>query len=325
MFCLKCGKEIDNSVKFCPGCGCQVMEEKITILSSEQNIVKSKNVTKLLLILALIAIAAGGLILMVAGNASQGTKTIYVKTKVVYFDANDPDGVPADSEAYEYDEIGNLKRSTSYYASYSYSPSSGLSDLKNNVYLTVYSYNDKGYRDGVKTYLNDEMMSQGTVTCDKQGRIVKVEYQDGASFSTINYTYDKNGNTLEYWVTENDEITFRQVYTYNANGDPLTYELYWNGKTLSNSSDYEYDSNGKLIGITEIGYYSDGASEDYGVAIYDENGVLSQVVYYDDEGNPNRVLEYDVAGNVIELSYYYKGELSKRTTYTYETIEVPVK
>lgn len=318
MFCQKCGNEINNSMKFCPNCGHKTIEENKNMNLSKQSSRKTKRVT-LLVALTLVAIGVCVAGLTVVDNASRGTKTIYVLTKAVYFDAHDPEGVPQDSEEYEYDELGNLKRSTFYHTSYSYSSSSGLSDVESNAYLTVYSYDDKGYRDGVKMFLNDEMVSQGTVKCDKQGRVVKEEYLEGASF----YTYDKNGNTLEYWCTENDEITYREVYTYNTNGDPLTFEVYMDGNIISTRCEYEYDLKNKLIRITEIGYYSDGTSENYGIAIYNESGSLSEVVYYDDDGYPDRILKFDVAGNLVESSEYYKGEIVRQTTNTYEAMEVP--
>lgn len=328
MFCPKCGREIEQSMKFCPGCGYRAMEEKENTISSKPNKTKSKKLTKHLLLLALIAAVVCVVILIAAGNIpkeTNTTKTIYVNTKTVCFDANDPDGVPADRWEYEYDELGNLKRSTYYYASYSYSASSGLADLESNVYLTVYSYNDEGIRNGVKVFMNDEIISQGIVACDRQGRIVKVEYQDGAASYTNNYTYDKDGNVLEQWDAADNEITFRQVYAYNENGDLLSSAIYLDGQNLNSTREYQYDSNGKLVGILDVNYYAGGIEESYGEAVYDETGTLSQVIYYDDNHNIEYIYEYDAFGNMVEQSHYYNGELTDRNTNTYAAIEVPIQ
>lgn len=322
MFCPQCGREVEDGAKFCHGCGYRIEDERKAIAFSQGKKSKSGNSAKLVLTLALIAIVAVATALTIRHSLLNKTKTIYVNTKTVRINCDAPEGIPADVKEYEYDELGNLKKSTEYFTSYSYSSTSGLSDVQHDVYITMYSYDDKGIRNGVISYLNNVLTAEGTVQCDKQGRMLKYESWDGDTLFAKNYTYDKNGKVLEYWETVNNELKHRTEYSYNKNGDMLT-TLFYNSRGLESSTEYQYDSKGKLTRVLVETYYDDGTEKSIGEAGYDEEGTLTQVVFYDDDHEPEEVYEYDAYGNVTGYSLYYDGELELRYIYTFEAMEVP--
>lgn len=330
MFCTKCGSKLKDNAKYCSQCGNKVSAPRGLSAKPMPDARNPRNTRKRVPIIMMVVVILLALLTVVISGflSSPKTRTVYLLTETIIHDEDKPAGIPDMRAIFEYDELGNLKMETHYYTTYSYSSASGLSDVENCVWVKKYTYNDNGYRNACRTYLNNEFNASWTVVCDENGRIIKEEDQNSDSPYFATYSYDMNGNILqqrERYKLDGIEIDHREEYTYNKDGEPLSNER-WEGGRLVTTRKYEYDSTGKLTSIRDVFYHSDGKTTDsYGKAVYNENGILEQVVFYDDDQNASIVYKYDDVGNLVEVNYYYTdGKLKSTTKRRYQAFEIPV-
>ena len=71
-------------------------------------------------------------------------------------------------------------------------------------------------------------------------------YNDGEDRKET-YTYDTNGNRLSYEIDDNADgnVDYRKISTYDANGNRLSHEMDRDGDgNIDNKVTYTYDANG---------------------------------------------------------------------------------
>lgn len=127
------------------------------------------------------------------------------------------------------------------------------------------------------------------------------------------YTYDENGNCIEYLNTK-DGVS--QVYKrYYLSGTVLENTTYENG----NPDHYSlYDENENLL---KEEYYEDAILEYYIEYTYDENGNQTEKAFYTSQGEREGIWElycYDEKGDMVKSEFYREFEKFSTSTYTYD-------
>lgn len=198
-------------------------------------------------------------------------------------------------------------------------------DLKENTEtsLTV-DVTDKGQ---ILSVSNGERNQQAQVEYDEKGfpTAIKVT-EDGAVITTVNFSFDANGNLLRMTIPEYE---LENRYTYDEKGNVLTYTD--NDRTIT----YTYDGNGNKMSAREVNkngkiweyfytYDADG-NELTGKTTVDgelwsewsntyENGNLVSEINGSDEYRST----YDAQGNLLTYDFYRDGEFVWNQTYTYD-------
>ena len=179
------------------------------------------------------------------------------------------------TSTYQYDSVGNLISAGGY----------------------TYEYNLNGQMTSAKDAL-------GNVTqyvYNANGMLQKVKNADGTS---VDYSYDEIDELISKSYNETEEIA---LYGYDADGNRVSM------KDIAGTSDYEYDSLGRVTainiygGTSKITYsyneygelskldYPDGTSVSYE---YDNLGQLTSIINRDGE---KTTYKYDANGNVTEI------------------------
>ena len=199
-------------------------------------------------------------------------------------------------------------------------------DSKGNLLTTVYpngsverlgNYSAAGLP-GVSTNRRGQALSY---TYNVAGQVTRQTFADG---TFITFGYDTRGNLTT--ATDGTEVTTYD-YSYATDGDRLSRVTYLTGRYL----DYDYDSFGRRIGMTDQDGYAtkyeyDSAGRLYRLRdtadmilvtySYDASGRLSRV----DKGNDTfTTYDYDAAGQLLSLKNWRDATtLNSRFEYTYD-------
>lgn len=246
------------------------------------------------------------------------------------------------AEENEYDESGNLIKSSSYDA-----------DRKFTSY-SVYGYNESGKRikiskyDGSGTlteyteikrdgeYILSETVYDGDGnkteyteylenTSDyntysrkkryeeyKNGKLAELEEYNEDGGITKRTSYDGDGNKTMY--TEYITLKVKHNGYEGTTTDTKTRETYNDGK-LEHRTEYEYDENGNRTKISE--YDGDGKLIEYTETKYDGERILSES-RYDGNGKLTALTEYNENEKKLKHSIYKNGSLESYLSYHYD-------
>ncbi len=150
-------------------------------------------------------------------------------------------------------------------------------------------------------------------TYDENGnKLTDKLYEDGQFVSSGEYEYGSEGMTFKKYETEQYEDGSKCVYEYNESGDSLGYVLYDEDGNMAESYRTEYvtDKEGNLLG--EKVYENEHLSQEikYASASNEEEDYLyaEEVATYSEDGS-KFVEKYDENGDIIaELSYDAEGK-----------------
>ena len=149
----------------------------------------------------------------------------------------------------------------------------------NETLKAVVEYNDQFDIVGMKTYENDVLVTEQVFDKDPDRLLQSVNYdEDGKETSKTEYTYDADGNTLSFFYYKNGEQSSGYVYTYDTNGNELSYTSYEEGKVDSQKF-YTYNADGLLEKETYKYIYDDGDTESWYLYEYDEQGNVVRETY----------------------------------------------
>jgi hypothetical protein len=198
-------------------------------------------------------------------------------------------------------------------------------------------------------YVNGEPSRKGflssKMTFDKEGRVTEIinYLNNGQVVNVSSYSFDPGGNQTEYikYTGNKVKLSFRQTYTYDANGNK-TIETGFNGAEEYRNT-YSYNAQGKL---TEINYFlADKLDEtrqfryqgnDVEVLVIDNLGVLKFKIKnkIDSRGNTLETIKTDKTGTSFEKTIYTyneksqlikeesfnKGVFAERLSYVYDAV-----
>lgn len=246
-------------------------------------------------------------------------------------------------EEREYDESGNLIKSSSYDA-----------DRKFTGY-SVYGYNESGKRIKISKYdgsgtltgyteikRNGDYILSETVYDGDGNKTEYTEYLENTSdYATYSrkkrYEKYENGKLAEL-KEYNEDGRMTKRTSYDGEGNKKLYEEYvalkvkhngyegistniktretYNDGKLEHRTEYEYDENGNRIKTSE--YDGDGKLTEYTEAKYDGERILSESRY---DGNGKLIRrtedEYDENGKKLKSSVYNNGGLEGYKSYHY--------
>ena len=246
-------------------------------------------------------------------------------------------------EEREYDESGNLIKSSSYDANRKFTG------------YSIYGYNESGKRIKISKYdgsgtlteyteikrNGDYILSETVYDADgnkteyteylentsdyntysrkkryeeyKNGKLAELrEYnEDGRMTKRISYDGEGNKKLYEEYVT----LKVKHNGYEGTTTDTKTREIYNDGK-LEHRTEYEFDENGNRIKISE--YDGEGKLTEYTEAKYDGERILSESRY---DGNGKLIRrtedEYDENGKKLKSSVYNNGGLEGYKSYHY--------
>lgn len=228
---------------------------------------------------------------------------------------------------YTYDAMGNLLSRESRY--------------KDEVYRTVYTYDEKG-NELTYAYYNvyGDIQNSYTNTYDEQGRLAKTEHYDrldAAEKYTEVFTYDEQDRVLTRTITRADSEPTVHTYVYAEDG---SYQKSYSGSTYAYT--YWYDKEGRTVKhevvykeTNEVQEYSETRYDEMGHEVYcrenyygeehvktttyNEQGLeLTSQSTYDGELYSMTASTYDEKGNELTYEYFYGNSTWGRNTYTYD-------
>lgn len=248
------------------------------------------------------------------------------------------------ADVYNYDENGNMLRSTSFDAE-----GSVVSET-----IWEYTYDEDGNMQQVKIYTDGVLTEEEFYAAGEDGEFYKesimMYHEDG---SKTKNAYDANGNVIymasynadgkveheswsEYAQTEDGEFyeakvesTYedgsKMVCEYTEYGDPITRVSYYADGTVDFEERYEreYNEDGDMLwektyrdGVLfhEIVSYASGSDESSSWRYIEK-----EIDYYED--GTKLTTEYCVEGPVKETYYNADGSVDSVVTYTYELVD----
>lgn len=173
---------------------------------------------------------------------------------------------------YEYDNLGNLKTSSTYKYNYDYHISE-----EPVIYHEEYLEYGKYGKDG--NIVTEHIVSYGTRLDEDSESYVQYateyyyEYNEYGEVASGKYVYEgmTEENTIyEYQRSKDGKNSVGRAYVYDAESEELIEEY--------DEYEYEYDENGNMI--SQCRYYSDGDLFTRYEQEYNENGSLSAKYFY---------------------------------------------
>ena len=235
---------------------------------------------------------------------------------------------------YEYDEYGNIIRSTVYYSDISgYDPATTLYeyDARGNMTRCSDSYSDTVYTyDENDRLLTEEAHSHNGITAhyytycyDDAGRLTYQKearyWRDEATVTEMINTYDEQGNLIKTENFYNDEAMATQLYTYDEKNQMIKKESVFQGR-VSETATYTYDGEGRLLHYKEEMYDTpERATEIY--REYDVRGnQISYKRYIGGKLQNDDTNRYDLFGRLISTKEMRGDSVSYQATYTYDIL-----
>lgn len=183
-------------------------------------------------------------------------------------------------------------------------------ELKGNVRSVAITGYEAIDMDG--QIVKDKLWYFCTVTFDRDGRIQEIE-QEGKDV----YSYRSRSRTIKHFDLDG-ELGFREVITYTAQGDIISWTHYDANDTILSQESYTYDSLGRCM---EKEVYSplnlNLICRDY---TYDQAGHCTSYMAYNLDGTPSYGWQcsYDSLGRVsCEEWLNTDGSVSGCSTYLY--------
>lgn len=185
-------------------------------------------------------------------------------------------------------------------------------------------YDENGRMVKANHYAGEKLVVSYNVTCDSEGRTLKMADETFGSGISMEYTYDAAGKTEKIETKLNGKTFFTQRYTYHENGEKATYAE----EDLRSSSTIEYKyiyeegvmrweecyENGELLFSWEYAY--DGQLRRIEGTQRDSHFMLDGSRKYTYEEKTTTVTTYDIEGavrNTKTIHYGEDGSVSKET------------
>lgn len=214
-------------------------------------------------------------------------------------------------------------------------------EFGSTVSRTEYIFNENDRVTDVVVYTNDVETKRHSVQSDENGNFIRWT-SDG---STMKYTYDDQGHSLEIAMYIGEQLVSTTSYTwegdlrtsvttsmagqgmtqqvlmtYGVDGQLLRQDSY-SADTLVSYSIYAYDDEGRVSAMTT--YHPDGSL--YSIGTHTWEGNAQTIVTTDRDGGvmQTAVLTYDDAKNLLTHTVYNAlGDQVSKETHTWRAIQV---
>lgn len=147
-----------------------------------------------------------------------------------------------------------------------------------------YKYNPSGYKIADELYHKTSIISRNENTYDDQGRLTaQVFYNpDGTISARIQNTFSTDGKSLDRIRYDDDLLTYKVHYTYDAKGRLVETE------TTGSFVDEEFNSEGHAAG--KVVYVYKGKNQPREAITYNPDGSFRErvIIDYDSQGNWTR-------------------------------------
>lgn len=245
---------------------------------------------------------------------NKDTQTVYLLTRMSVLDDS---GSESWYREYEYNDLGLKAEEFEY---------TNTGDLS---YRSVYTYNDQGLCTAMETHQMDsfdasKLASILTVkyTYDDQGRLVMQQSYEADTLTGYDeFTYDEQGNYLTYKMYFGGELAYDWVYRYqyDEQGNILSREEMLNGE-LAYTLECKYDDQGRCM--ESVTRTADGFVDSRVTMVWE--GSTETRSYYDMEDNLflTTVSTYDEQGNLTYQESQYSDGTVTMTEYFYEPFEI---
>lgn len=245
---------------------------------------------------------------------NKDTQTVYLLTRMSVLDDS---GSESWYREYEYNGLGQKAEEFEY---------TNTGDLS---YRSVYTYNDQGLCTAMEIHQMDsfdasKLASVLTVkyTYDDQGRLVMQQsYEEDTLTGYDEFTYDEQGNYLTYKMYFGGELAYDWAYSYQYDdqGNILSREEMLNGE-LAYTLECKYDGQGRCI--ESVTRTADGFVESRSEMVWE--GSTETRTYYDMEDKVflTTVSTYDESGNMTYQENQYSDGTVTMTEYFYEPFEI---
>lgn len=157
--------------------------------------------------------------------------------------------------------------------------------------LYVVHYNEEGLPVDSIIYNNNVIIGRFKNIYNTEWKLVNSTVLDSAGneIESINRTFDKMGNEIEFIYLKNQKPFYRQKIEYNDKNQMSKIVEFDDSDTPKIVTEYLYNEKGKKIAKTEYN------SKD--VILSKESWI------YDEKGNNIQYLIYDITGNILEKNY----------------------
>ena len=211
-------------------------------------------------------------------------------------------------------------------------------------YTVEYKYDENNILTEIATIQNGQTTRQLFITCDEHGNVIKTREVSAGNDNVVENTYTRDthgrvvhretysGGTFSYAVDllwddqdnliKQDDGTSMYEFTYDDNGQQLSYRHYWNG-ALNDYTETTLNAEGRLA--TRSCYDAVGNETSYIVYTYASN--IREEAHSNGVDDPlpqyYRYI-YDESGNVLQIDHWGFAGQPTSTIYTYLEINVPV-
>lgn len=310
MFCINCGTENPDHNKICSICGYSLEDDaekydptgweshaSSDTIPQKETKPRKKSTGKVLGIVA--AVLALVVALAVFLYLEVFTVRVFLRTESAsYTDSGNT------TKTCEYDKNGHLLKEISY-------------QNETKVSLVENEYDDNGNCVETTTYNFADGQQQMTYCTeyvyDSKGHLTEsTSFDATGKLGSIEYTCNSDGDVTEevFRDKQGAETGERSEYTYDKNGNCLTYEHYYNNE-LAQAIEYEYDKDDNETLRTTYDYSEDPRGEETNrvESAYDKAGNLTEEKhYYGNELFAVKTWEYDKKDNLLESSTVYYGD-----------------
>ena len=221
--------------------------------------------------------------------------------------------------------------------SISYIIDSSLTDIRMNYLFRGQRYNGRfiwrydNNRNNIEfiAYVNDSIFLKELAKYNEKNQLIEFKryFDDGKLGHKTSYSYDKNGNEIEYAYQSNYSLS-KTKKIYNTSNQLIEEQNFDEDDKLKRSYTYKYNINGKLIEENESneGKFVKKEATTYNtkgdktsITNYDSKGVIlnnETFIYNSEDALIEQVYTNKTSKTVASYEYDQKGNWTKKTEYT---------
>lgn len=138
--------------------------------------------------------------------------------------------------------------------------------------------------------------------------------------------FNEKGEQIYAHVVFDDTLKFKAILEYDEYSNLISQENIQNGDTTSESYEYKYDNNGKILWKKQIEKSENGINQSFNDFKYDQNGNLIEVLFESEYfGKMKSTYEYDNNNRIEKITEYQSGQIEKETLFDENYNQILIK